>query len=256
MSPQVHFEHIVCGVDSTPESLVAVGQAARLLEQHGTLRLIAAADVAKAAHAGIAAVHAADQLQEEAETALERARSLAPSAEAHVVDGDAATVLLREAEQAALLVVGSHGRGRTAGILLGTVAARALRDAPSSVLVAREARDAESWPRTVVVGVDGSETSAVAAAVARALAERFGATVRAVAAANDQLDREAARAIAPELEEVPGRAVDTLAAAGDEADLLIVGSRGLHGLKALGSVSERVAYQVSCSVLVVRTAPR
>jgi nucleotide-binding universal stress UspA family protein len=40
------------------------------------------------------------------------------------------------------------------------------------------------------------------------------------------------------------------------ADLLIVGSRGLHGLRALGSVSERVAHAASCSVLVVRTAPR
>jgi nucleotide-binding universal stress UspA family protein len=35
-----------------------------------------------------------------------------------------------------------------------------------------------------------------------------------------------------------------------------VGSRGLHGLRALGSVSERVAHDASCSVLVVRTAPR
>jgi nucleotide-binding universal stress UspA family protein len=39
------------------------------------------------------------------------------------------------------------------------------------------------------------------------------------------------------------------------ADLLVVGSRGLHGLRALGSVSERVAYQAGCSVLVVRRSP-
>ena len=38
-------------------------------------------------------------------------------------------------------------------------------------------------------------------------------------------------------------------------DLVVVGSRGLHGLKALGSVSERVAHQAKCSVLVVREAP-
>jgi nucleotide-binding universal stress UspA family protein len=36
------------------------------------------------------------------------------------------------------------------------------------------------------------------------------------------------------------------------ADVLVVGSRGLHGLKALGSVSERAAHQAKCSVLVVR----
>jgi len=35
------------------------------------------------------------------------------------------------------------------------------------------------------------------------------------------------------------------------ADLVVVGSRGLHGLRALGSVSERVAHRAHCSVLVV-----
>ncbi len=35
------------------------------------------------------------------------------------------------------------------------------------------------------------------------------------------------------------------------ADLLVVGSRGLHGAKALGSVSERVAHAAASSVLVV-----
>ena len=37
-----------------------------------------------------------------------------------------------------------------------------------------------------------------------------------------------------------------------EAELLVVGSRGLHGVKALGSVSERVAHEARCSVPVVR----
>jgi nucleotide-binding universal stress UspA family protein len=34
--------------------------------------------------------------------------------------------------------------------------------------------------------------------------------------------------------------------------LLVVGSRGLQGLRSLGSVSERVAHEARCSVLVVR----
>jgi nucleotide-binding universal stress UspA family protein len=37
-----------------------------------------------------------------------------------------------------------------------------------------------------------------------------------------------------------------------DADLVVVGSRGLHGLRALGSVSERVAHRSHASVLVVR----
>ena len=50
--------------------------------------------------------------------------------------------------------------------------------------------------------------------------------------------------------------VVALVEAARDADLLVVGSRGLHGLKALGSVSERVAHDAACSVLVVRIAAR
>jgi nucleotide-binding universal stress UspA family protein len=250
------FTRIVCGVDGTPASLVAVRQAARLQGADGAVLLTAVADLAKAAHAGVAAPHAAELLQGEAETALAEARAIAPSASAKLVNGEPAGALVRqaEAERATLVAVGSHGRRRAAGILLGTVAARMLRDAPCSVLIARAGRDAESWPQSVVVGVDGSLESAAALTAARSVAERFGGGVLAVASTKDQLDREAAQAIASELEEHPGRAVDVLAAASESADLVVVGSRGLRGLKALGSVSERVAHQARSSVLVVRSS--
>ena len=38
----------------------------------------------------------------------------------------------------------------------------------------------------------------------------------------------------------------------EPASLVVVGSRGLHGVRALGSVSERVVHEVPCSVLVAR----
>ena len=46
--------------------------------------------------------------------------------------------------------------------------------------------------------------------------------------------------------------VPALLAASADADVLVVGSRGLHGLRSLGSVSERVAHAAGCSTLVVR----
>jgi nucleotide-binding universal stress UspA family protein len=253
VNPSV-FERILCGVDGTPESQVAVGQAARLLDEAGSLLLSAVANLAQAAHAGMAAPHAAELMQQEAEAAMAEAQAIAPAASSKLVSGDPVAVLLAqaEAERATLIAVGSHGRGRKAGLVLGTVAARMLRDAPCSVLIAREPRAAEAWPRQVVVGVDGSAESAAAVAVAQSVAERFGASVRTIASTKDQLDREAAQAVAAELEEHEGRAVDLLAAASESADLVVVGSRGLHGLKALGSVSERVAHQARSSVLVVR----
>jgi nucleotide-binding universal stress UspA family protein len=54
------------------------------------------------------------------------------------------------------------------------------------------------------------------------------------------------------VETSPASPVPALVAAADCADLLVVGSRGLHGPRALGSVSERVAHSAPCSVLVVR----
>jgi nucleotide-binding universal stress UspA family protein len=170
------------------------------------------------------------------------------------VDGDPVAVLLKqaEAERVTLIAVGSHGHRRAAGLLLGTVAARMLRDAHCSVLVARPAGDPAAWPQSIVVGVDGSAESAAAFTVARSVAERFGGGVRALASTKDQLDGEVAQSIAPELEEQGEPALGVLVAASEPADLVVVGSRGLHGLKALGSVSERVAHQARSSVLVVR----
>jgi nucleotide-binding universal stress UspA family protein len=46
--------------------------------------------------------------------------------------------------------------------------------------------------------------------------------------------------------------LQALIAAAERADLVVVGSRGLRGLRSIGSVSERVAHRASCSVLVVR----
>ena len=46
--------------------------------------------------------------------------------------------------------------------------------------------------------------------------------------------------------------VTALCDAASNADLVVLGSRGLRGLRALGSVSERVAHKATSSVLMVR----
>ncbi len=68
--------------------------------------------------------------------ALERAHS---EGESHVVIGDAAAGIVREAESrhAQLVVVGTHGRTGLAQMALGSVAEKVLRAAPCSVLVVR-----------------------------------------------------------------------------------------------------------------------
>ena len=111
-----------------------------------------------------------------------------------------------------------------------------------------------TWWQAIAVGGDGSPQSADAAAVATDLAERFGAPLRGIIAAKGKdVDVEAARTALPEVE--VDRARDPVAAlteAARDVDLLVLGNRGLHGIRALGSVSERVAHRAACSVLVVR----
>ena len=120
------------------------------------------------------------------------------------------------------------------------------------MLVARPA--GEDFPRRIVVGIDGSPQSAVAYATARRLAIRFGCDVWPVVAhGGDGVDRQRVAAIVDyHHEDLPDEPVTALVAASADADLLMVGSRGLHGVKALGSVSERVAHRARCSTLIVR----
>ena len=161
-----------------------------------------------------------------------------------------------ERERDTLIAVGSHGVGRMAGITLGAVATNVIHKAPCSVLVARKRSDA--FPHKIVVGIDGSPESAAAYAVAKQLAERFETElVSVVAHGGEPVDRHFVDTLVSHYrEDLPDEPVRALVAASADADLLVVGSRGLHGLKALGSVSEQVAHQARPSVLIVREPTR
>jgi hypothetical protein len=69
--------------------------------------------------------------------------------------------------------------------------------------------------------------------------------VTIAAAGGKSIDLEAVHDADPEAVVDPGHPVETLVELSHEADLLIVGSRGLHGPRALGSVSERVAHRAA-----------
>jgi nucleotide-binding universal stress UspA family protein len=103
----------------------------------------------------------------------------------------------------------------------------------------------------VVVGIDGSDTSLRALEVARDVSERLDSTLQVVAATRGKtVDREGtwSERVTEWDADSP---VASLTARSQAADLVVVGSRGLHGVRALGSVSERVAHRAHCSVLVV-----
>jgi nucleotide-binding universal stress UspA family protein len=248
------FDRIVCGVDGTPQSLEAARQAERLRSGDGTLQLVAVAEVDAAVHAGWAMSHVMDQLDVSARNGLQRAIDEIPTASSHLVSGDALPSLLDEITQleATLVAVGPHGHSRAVGMLLGGVATGLLHEAPCSVLLARKPQFGE-FPASIVAGVDGSEHSLIAAAVAKSIAERFGSELLVVAATGGKrIDLEAISAFPAQYVSDPRTAVGALADLSNEADMLVVGSRGLHGPVALGSVSERVGHRAASSVLVVR----
>jgi nucleotide-binding universal stress UspA family protein len=246
------FDGIVCGVDGTPESLFAVKQARRLQGPDGSLLLVAAAHLAKAVHAGMVAPHAAQRLRDEAAEAMAEAKALG-TATGRIVNGEPASVLLSEAEHATLLALGSHGRRRAEG---HSTRHRREKDAARGALFGSD-RPPGSRPGDVAAG-DRRGRGWFGRVGGRRRRGPFGGELlprpRIVLATSDRVDRDIALTIAPELEEQNGRAVGVLKAQSVTADLVVVGSRGLQGLKALGSVSERVAHQAKCSVLVVRDA--
>ena len=253
------FERVLVGIDGSPESVEAAHQAAALA--HGPVTLLAAYDLVRGLVGGVGPATPAmvDEaaLRETAEHRLELARdAIGGTAELKVGEGRPWDLLLHEIDRAGatLVAVGSHGHSRPVGIVIGSTATELIHKAPCSVLVARTALGA--FPRRIVVGLDGSAESLAAYEVAQALARRFEARViPIVACLEDHIDTDAIeQRLGRRVRSVFNHPVEAVVSASTESDLVVVGSRGLRGLKALGSVSEQVAHQAASSVLIVRTS--
>lgn len=261
-APTAHapvFERVLVGVDGTDAGFEACRQAAVLAEPDATVEAVAVVHLSDAILVGLGgAAIASDTLRQEAETALAEAmRILGARTEPKFVNGFTTEALLREARAfgATAFAIGSHGHRRLTEILLGGVAGEIIHSAPCSVLVARPPRAGMSFPGPIVVGIDGSGHSTAALAAATELAARFAVPLDVVVATEGRhLDLALALAQSQHARVVEAPPVDALVAASGEAGLVVVGSRGVHGLEALGSVSERVAHRAACSVLVVRPA--
>ena len=126
--------------------------------------------------------------------------------------------------------------------MLGSTATDLVHRAPCSILIGR--KGAPPKLGRIVVGVDGSPESAAAFSVAQGLADRFNADLWTfVARRGKSVNHKLIDAITTRHEGSPDEPVQALVTASADADLLVIRSRGLHGLEALGSVSERVAHE-------------
>jgi nucleotide-binding universal stress UspA family protein len=197
--------------------------------------------------------------------------------------GSASSVLIAASQSAALIVMGSRGRGGFTGLLLGSVGTQVAAHAQCPVAIIRSTPRSEA--REIVVGIDESLAAQAALGFAFETADRHGYTVVAVHAwdipaydllvipnapipvplgdvADDEI-RLAAEILAGFRSEYPDVAVqerlvrsapvDALLNAATNAAMIVVGTRG-HGPAVgalLGSVSNGVLHKANLPVVVV-----
>jgi nucleotide-binding universal stress UspA family protein len=261
------FSSVLCGIGGTRGDDEAARQAASLAGPGGHLELLA---VTREWGYGAGSQDALGSRR--AHEALRAARAVARELEVEpdvrTVDAGSRTeALLAEANGHGLLVVGADGATRAQGILLGATVPTLVHRAPCPVLVARRPPAGVLFPKLVLLADDGSDSARGAARLAAELAARRDATVELISPRDTDPGRVSVVAqdataiyLAADAEPVRvrenGRVVDAIVSAATrlEVSLVVTGSRGLRGVRALASVSERVATRAPCSVLVARPA--
>jgi nucleotide-binding universal stress UspA family protein len=229
-------------------------------------------------------------LEGDVKNVVDRLRSAGVEASGTVLRGRPATVIAEEARKIAadLVVVGSRGHGPIASLVLGSVSAELVDEAPSPVLVVRR-----PTADRVLFATDGSPSARRAETLLTTSGVFEAATVRVVSVADvprpwhsglaPTMVMQVTDAYAKDLErakhdhqalahdarariEASGRSADDVVRVGDaaaeiieaasewSADLVVVGSQGLTGISrfVLGSVARNVLQGSKASVLIVR----
>ncbi len=282
MTPQKR--PILVGYDGSADADLALQWALRTAEQSELpLRVV----VAGADGQGMPAAVRAHETSVAHETAA-RARELVSGAagleaDVRVEHGWPLPVLMHQAEDAEMVVLGSRGHHRLDGSWIGSVSQHLVGRAPCPVVVVRPAHNPVA--RQIVVGVDGSASSVRALRFAAQRAVLTGEQVLAVNAFHqpafvlhgaigvlpdhpdlsvaDDAERLAAEVVAEVTADFPGvsirgtsaagRAARVLARLSDDASAVVVGSRGRTPVQALvlGSVAHETLHRAACPVVVV-----
>lgn len=224
-------------------------------------------------------------LRKAAGLAVEAVPEIAVSTE--LISATAAQLLVEESQRARLVVVGSRGLGGFTGLLAGSTAVALGAHAHCPVAVVRTL--GENWvppvSGSVVVGVDGSPSSEVAIAFAFEAASLRGARLVALHAwvdvtvpdfvpmrpvrgwptVEDDERRLLAERLAGWQDKYPdvqvdrvivqGRPAYNLLRAAEDAQIVVVGTRGRGGLRGLllGSTSHAMLHHAPCPVVVARS---
>jgi nucleotide-binding universal stress UspA family protein len=219
---------------------------------------------------------------EEVTPAVERLNEVGIPADVVVARGDARYLIPFFARKwsSDLIFVRAHVRKDLNHWMLGSVARAVVTAAPCTVQIVRDRPEGRAHTlqssRRVLLGTDGSEASAAAAQAVAGRPWPEGSEFKVVSVEEPWTIKSSTL----EPQEAVAKAEQVLASAGLktsgevlsgkpkeiileeakkwDADLIVVGSHGRRGFKRflLGSVSEAVAMNAHCSVVVVRGAAR
>jgi nucleotide-binding universal stress UspA family protein len=283
---------ILCPIDFSRESQRALRVAARLAATRDAELVVAyvwhlpALAVATEEPSPVAEMQQVMEADRRAlQAAVDEAVALGARASSRFLSGTPWLRIVDTAEQDPefdLIVMGSRGRTGVGRFVLGSVAERVVRHAPTSVLVARTE---EKVPfRHVLCAIDSCEDSAKVVERAVDLADSDGLGLLLFHAIDMPLRIPRDPSLTEFLVDLDRRAIDeldhyakqaqprikarirTTTESGDPAreilhclesdsfDLLVVGSHGRTGIRRalLGSVAEKLVRHAPCSVLVTR----
>jgi nucleotide-binding universal stress UspA family protein len=212
--------------------------------------------------------------------AVERLKEVGIPAEVVVTRGDARHLIAFFARKwsSDLIFMRAHVRKDFAHWMLGSVARAVVMTAPCTVQIVRDAGGGRTHTmrskRRVLLATDGSETALTAAEALAARPWPEGSEFRIVTVEEpwlispptvviniDSAEQVLASAgLKPSVVVLSGNPKEAILeeARTWDADLIVVGSHGRRGFKRflLGSVSEAVAMNAHCSVVVVRGSAR
>ena len=287
---------IVVATDFSDNARVALAWAAQLARQHGGALLLVHAFKTEliAPEFGPVLQEHGDEVRTSVKQQLEReaeqARSGGITVDCELGVGAAFEIVIEAARrhEADVVVVGTRGRTNWKRLLLGSTAARLVRNAPCPVLTVHPTDAGFPRPlRTVLVPTDFSDDAALAAEAVIRIRGVTGADQRLVLLHAYDVPFEATYLPGPLLMEAmtagatkaketieqlaakirdSGITVDTLTCGGyppqmilDQArtvgaDLIAMGTHGRSGMDRLfiGSTAERVVASAPCPVLTVR----
>jgi nucleotide-binding universal stress UspA family protein len=270
---------ILVGYDGSPSSDLALRWAAREASERGTTLTICHAWVPEDL-ALLLEPPLFEQARQHGASLLDHGLRLvepilgADGADSLLECGSAARMLCERSGFAGMVVAGSRGHGRLAGLLLGSVAWQLAGHAPGRVVIVRGTeRRANGEPGPVVAGVDGSRASRAALLFATEEAALRHAPLVAVCSLADtpaslggarHLEEEFSGLMTAWEKEYPEVTVlrqvtdcsprTALLDAAAQAQMLVVGARGKGGIRgmSLGSVTDGLLHHAPCPVGIVR----